>query len=315
MRRFSIALVAALSLTTAAREARAQALYAENFNDGLAATRWTVSGTGGNSTTDFAFAYTTSTFSIPAAPRGGGLGLRMDPNVGPTGAISAVMAFPNGESFSLPVTMSFDLWMQYTPATAGTTEFAIFGLGHTSTAIQSPTTGTGGPPTTAAIGPSPNGVDYTIVGDNGANRDVRVYVNGVELPGTAGGYVGSGTSAPLIQETGTTPYSNAYTGATPGNQWLKIDVTALSDRTIYTVNDVLWAQTITTATSPGNIMLGTMDLFSGVSANPTFVVYDNVLVTVPEPSAVVTGIAGVVGIGVLGLRRRSGRSSRSRRAT
>ena len=307
-RQTMLAAAVALAAVVCASDVRGQALYSENFNDGLAGTRWTLSGTGGTSTSDFAFDYTVST-TIPVAPRGGGLGLRLDPNVGPTGAISALMAFPNSQSFSLPVTLSFDLWMQYTPSTAGTTEFAIFGLGHSSTAIQSPTTGTGGPPTIPAIGPSPNGVDYTIVGDNGANRDVRVYVNGTELTGTAGGYVGSGTSAPLIQETGTTPYTNAYTGVAPGNQWLQIDVTALSDRTIYTVNNVLWAQTNTVAT-PGNMMLGTMDLFTGVSAQPTFVVYDNVTVTVPEPSAIVSGIVGAVGLGGIGLRRRRSRSRR-----
>jgi hypothetical protein len=280
-----------------------QALYSENFNDGTAASRWSVSQIGGTNSADFAFDYSGSSFAIPAAPRGGGLGLRMNTNTGPTGAISAIMAFPNSQSFSGPHTLSFDLWMQYDPAASGTTEFAIFGLNHTSTAIQTPTAGVGGPPTTAAIGPSPNGVDYTIVTDNGANRDVRVYFNGTELPGTAGGYVGSGTTAPTIQETGVAPYTTAYSGATPGNQWLQIDVTSLTDRTIYTVNGVLWAETSLT-TNPGNIMLGTMDLFSGVASAPIFALYDNVTVAVPEPSAVLLGVAGLGSLSVLGLRRR-----------
>ena len=293
--------VASLIFTSTAE---GQALYSENFNDGSAGTRWSVSQIGGTNSADFAFDYTNSTFAIPAAPRGGGLGLRLNTNTGPTGAISAIMAFPNGESFSGPHTLSFDLWMQYTPATSGTTEFAIFGVNHTSTAIQAPTTGTGGPPTIAAIGPSPNGVDYTIVGDNGANRDVRVYSNGIELPGTAGGYAGTGVSAPVIQETAGLPYSTSYTGSTPGNQWLQIDVTSLSDRTIYTVNGVVWADTSLT-TNPGNIMLGTMDLFSGVASAPIFALYDNVTVAVPEPSTVMLGVAGIGGVSALGLRRRA----------
>jgi hypothetical protein len=286
----------------------AQALYSENFNDGTAASRWTVSQIGGTNTANFAFDYSTSTFAIPAAPRGGGLGLRLDTNTGPTGAVSAIMAFPNSQSFSGPHTLSFDLWLQYTPGGAGSTEFAIFGVNHTSTAIQTPTTGTGGPPTVAATGPSPNGVDYTIVGDNGANRDVRVYFNGTELPGAAGGYARTDTTAPLIQETASLPYSTAYTGAAPGNQWLQIDVTSLENRTIYTVNGVLWADTSLT-TNPGNIMLGTMDLFASLASPPVFALYDNVTVAVPEPSTVLLGVAGLGGMAALGLRRRVRRAA------
>lgn len=294
-----------------ASTAEGQLLYSENFNDGTAASRWSVSQVGGTNTSDFAFDYTNSSFNIPAAPRGGGLGLRLDTNTGPTGAISAIMAFPNEESFSGPHTLSFDLWMQYTPGGVGTTEFAIFGVNHTSTAIQAPTTGTGGPPTVAAIGPSPNGVDYTIVGDNGANRDVRVYSNGIELPGAAGGYARTDTTAPLIQETASLPYSTSYTAPTPGNQWLQIDVTSLENRTIYTVNGVLWADTSLT-TNPGNIMLGTMDLFGSSVANPpVFALYDNVTVAVPEPSTVVLGIAGLGGVALLGLRRRAAGARRA----
>lgn len=304
--RFLFAMAVASLFATATAEG--QALYSENFNDGTAAARWSVSQIGGTNSADFAFDYSSFSPAIPAAPRGGGLGLRMNTNTGPTGAISAIMAFPNSESFSGPHTLSFDLWMQYTPTATGTTEFAIFGLNHTSTAIQAPTAGVGGPPTTAAIGPSPNGVDYTIVTDNGANRDVRVYSNGTELPGTAGGYAGTGASAPLIQETAGLPYSAAYTGATPGNQWLQIDVTSLADRTIYTVNGVLWADTSLT-TNPGNIMLGAMDLFSGVANAPIFALYDNVTVAVPEPSAVLMGVAGLGGVSVFGLGRRARRAA------
>ncbi len=284
--------------------ARAESLFSENFNDGSAASRWSTSQIGGTSSANFAFNYESSSFGIPAAPRGGGLGLRLDTNTTTPGAISAIMAFPNGQSFSGPKTLTFDLWLQYTPGTFGTTEFAIFGLNHTSTAIRAPTAGVGGPPTTAAIGPSPNGVDYTIVGDNGANRDVRVYVNGTELPGTAGGYVGSGTTAPLIQETASPPYTLAYTGTTPGNQWLQIEVTSLADRAIYKVNGVLWAETTSLTASAGNLMLGTMDLFTSVAAQPVFALYDNVTVAVPEPSTTVALALGTACCGVWEWRRR-----------
>jgi hypothetical protein len=300
-----ISALAALGfLAVPASFARAEPLFVENFNDGSAASRWSTSQIGSGNSANFAFDYESSTFNIPAAPRGGGLGLRLDTNATSPGAVSAIMAFPNGQSFSGPHTLSFDLWLQYSPGTDGTTEFAIFGLNHTSTAIRTPTAGVGGPPTIAAIGPSPNGVDYTIVGDNGANRDVRVYFNGTELPGTAGGYVGSGTTAPLIQETGQPPYTDAYTGTTPGNQWLQVEVTSLADRAIFKVNGELWAETTSLTATPGNLMLGTMDLFTSVAAQPVFALYDNVTVAVPEPSTAVALALGAACCGGWAWRRR-----------
>ena len=50
--------------------------------------------------------------------------------------------------------------------TVGTTEFGIFGLNHSSTAIQTPTSTSG---TIPSVGPSPNGIDYAMTGDAGAS--------------------------------------------------------------------------------------------------------------------------------------------------
>lgn len=313
-RQTMLAAAVGLAAVVIASDVRGQVFYSENFNDGLAATRWTLSGTGGTNVSDFAFDYTVST-TIPAAPRGGGLGLKLDPNVGPTGAISALMAFPNGQSFSGPHTLNFDLWLQWGPGGTGSTEFGLAGVNHTSTGIQLPTAGTGAaatsPPNVLAVGPSPNGIIYGLTGDNGASRDVRLYQNGTEIQGVPGGFIGSGTTPNLIQETGTWGYVQAYTGATPGNQWLQVSVTSVENRTIFEINGRVWADTtLTTPTSPGNIMLGSMDIFASVANPIAYALFDNVTVTVPEPSAVVSGIVGAVGLGGIGLRRRRSRSRR-----
>jgi fibronectin-binding autotransporter adhesin len=270
-----MAMVAAAGLTGSAV---AQVLYTETFDDGTAASRWTTSQTGGTNLANFAYDY--STAGIPTAPGGtGSTGLRFDTNTGPTGVMSAIMAFPNNQNFSGNQTLSFNLWFNVFGTTA-TTETGIFGLNHTSTAIQTPTS-TGG--TIPSVGPSPNGVDYAMTGDAGASRDIRAYINGLELNGTSGGYARNNLYA---QVEDVNPYMFAYqpyltsTAAMPANQWLNVAVTAYSGTTLFQVNGQTWART-TTATGTGNIMLGYMDLFfTSVAGTSIFSVYDNVTVSV-----------------------------------
>ena len=255
----------------------AQVLYTENFDDGTAASRWTTSQTGGTNLANFAYDY--STAGIPTAPGGtGSTGLRFDTNTGPTGAISAIMAFPNGQNFTGNQTLSFNLWFNVV-GTAATTEHGVFGLNHTSTAIQTPTAGSG---TIPSAGPSPNGIDYAMTGDAGASRDLRTYANGLEIYGTAAGYARNNLYS---QVEDVNPYMFAYqpyltsTAAMPANQWLNVAVTAYSGTTLFQINGQTWART-TTATGTGNIMLGYMDLFSSVAGTSIFSVYDNVRVSV-----------------------------------
>ena len=260
----------------------AQVLYTENFDDGTAASRWTTAQTGGTNLANFAYDY--STAGIPTAPGGtGSTGLRFDTNTGPTGAISAIMAFPNGQNFTGNQTLSFNLWFNVA-GTAATTEHGVFGLNHTSTAIQTPTAGSG---TIPSVGPSPNGFDYAMSGDAGALRDLRTYANGLEIYGTAAGYARNNL---FVQTEDVNPYLFAYqpyltsTAAMPANQWLNVAVTSYSGTALFQVNGQTWART-TTATGTGNIMLGYMDLFTSVAPATIFGLYDNVTVSVAEPPA------------------------------
>ena len=278
--------ILAVSVATAALTgvASAQVLYSENFDDGTAAARWTTSQTGGTNIANFAYDY--STAGIPTAPGGtGSTGLRFDTNTGPTGAISAIMAFPNGQNFTGNQTLSFNLWFNVVGSTA-TTEHGVFGLNHTSTAIQTPTAGSG---TIPSVGPSPNGMDYAMTGDAGASRDLRTYANGLEIYGTAAGYARNNL---YTQVEDVNPYMFAYqpyltsTAAMPANQWLKVAVTSYSGTGLFQINGQTWARTTTTAASgTGNIMLGYMDLFSSVAGTSIFSVYDNVTVSVASAPA------------------------------
>ncbi|MFM9024614.1 MAG: autotransporter-associated beta strand repeat-containing protein, partial [Planctomycetaceae bacterium] len=290
---------AAVALLLALGPAHAQVLYSENFESGTAASAWTVSQVGNANLADFNFDY--ATVGIPAAPNGTGTkGLRFDVNtLAGSGAISAIMAFPNGQNFSGNHTLAFDLWFNVV-GTAATTEFGIFGLNHTSTAIRAPVN------SNPSIGPSDNGIDFAMTNENNAVRDIRAYVNGTERTGTSGGYASNYTTVTtttstsgvvttttnnLMQESAPAPYSFGYlpvaygtASVMPGNQWLRIGVSAYSGTTVFQVNGQTWART-TTPIGSGNIMLGSMDLFPSVATVPIFGLYDNVSVSVAEPLA------------------------------
>jgi autotransporter-associated beta strand protein len=254
--------------------ASAQVLYTETFDDGNAASRWTTSPSGNpNSAINYAFDYASA--GIPAAPGGTSTtGLKMEVNTSGA-AIGSLMAFPNDQNFSGNHTLAFDVWFNVT-GTVATTEFGIFGLNHTSTTAQTPTGATPG------VGPSANGIDYAMTGDTGAGRDIRMYVNGLEVNGTAGGYARNNL---LFQEEQAAPYNFAYqpfvtsTSPMPANQWLRVAVTAYSGTTLFQVNGQTWARRANT-TGTGNIMLGYMDLFTSVAPATVFGLYDNVAVSV-----------------------------------
>ena len=268
----------ALLLATLPAVAAAQVFYSEDFQDGNAASRWTVSQAGGVNAADFAFDY--STLGIPLAPNGTGtIGLKLEANLGPTGTSSGIMAFPDGQSFSTTsgsYTLLFDVWMNV-QSTTGSTEFAIFGVGHTSTAAQPPTSVTPG------TGPSDNGLDFAFTGENGAARDVRVYVAGAEQSGADnnGGY--ARREILFQQDGGQAPYFFAYTGEAPENQWLEIGVRVEAEQAQWSVNGQTWATTPVPVTD-GNIMLGYMDIFASVAGPDLFGLYDNVRV-IASPTA------------------------------
>lgn len=267
-----LAFVTAKGFVADELSAKSMVFFEEDFNDGNAASRWSFTETGGTNLVNFAFDYAAA--GIPAAKDGdNGIGLKIAVNTTSPGAVSAAMAFPNGQSFDGEYVLSFDLWMNYEAGTTGTTEHAIFGGGHTSTAIQTPAAGTGSVDGTPGTGPSNNGIDYTMTPDNGASRDVRVFVDGAELLGAAGGFANVN-----LQSTQHPPYNEAYTGSAPGNQWLAIEIEMLVDRTIFKVNGHVWAETMVAA-DPGNIMLGYIDFFGGSVANAnSYLVFDNIKV-------------------------------------
>lgn len=240
--------------------------YEENFDDAGADLRWNIGqDAGADNSADFFYDYITA--GIPAAPNGGGLGLKLESNI-TSGVASQIYAFPAGESFSGHYIVSFDMWMATDTTGSGTTEFAIFGVMHTDEIV-----------------PSGNGIDYCLTGENGSARDVRVYEEGLELLASngEGGYAldVNGVMTQNINTDDGIPYMDDLVEGMAFGKWVAVAIEVNDTDMIWTMNDSIWSSMPNVLAQAGNIALGYMDLFSSV-ADPTgsmFGLYDNVVVT------------------------------------
>jgi len=268
MKKFTFIIV--LALMTAAVSGQ---LFTEDFEDGNADARWTVVEDAGPNSFAFAVDYVTD-LSIPAAPNGGGLGLKLQVNLGagdpPAGVASQLYAFPKGQSFTAPYQVKMDVYMFHNNG-AGSTEYGVFGVMHTSEVV-----------------PSDNGIDYAVTCDNGSSKDVWVYVDGVGLVATdfEGGYTG------LDPADGVTPTQNIAAGISYveaftetvvtdmdfGNEWNTVVIDVTADSVIWSINDVVFSAMEYTPVD-GNISVGLMDLFSSISGDGDYTIYDNISVT------------------------------------
>lgn len=275
----SMLLVVGFCLSTSAQTV----VYSENFDDGNAGARWSFQDDGGTNEVDFGFDYVGA--GIDEAPNGGGLGVKMRVNTDEADAgTSALVAFPNDQSFEGKLVFTFDLYLSYTPDGSGTTEHAVFGVGHTTTDVVIPVGGSGGYDGEAGAGPTNDGIDFTITPDGGANRDIRVYVDNEELLGEDGGLTVFDSHS--AEDEG---YTEAYEGEVPGNQWLNVTVEVTESTTVYKINDNVWAEP-TAVPAAGNIMIGYMDFWGSVADEVSFAIYDNLQVTQEQATGISTDV-------------------------
>lgn len=238
-------------------------LFSEDFDDGIAATRWTISELGASNVYNLAFDYVNET-DHGAAPNGGGLCMKVEVNTS-TGEESFVGAFPDDLTLSGTYTLTFDAWMNYEIDGDGTTEFLYYGLGHAGTTVY---------PT--------DGYDMALTAENGASVDVRLYKNGEEqAEGDNGTSYGSADSRSSQDE----PYSSSYEGDVPALQWLKICAIVDESSVTFTVNGVKWASIAEVPTS-GNIMIGYMDIWGSLASADSYLLVDNVKVISDATSSI-----------------------------
>jgi len=282
-------------------------LFSDSFDTDTSA-NWTVTNGSGNGTPDFSvffnFNYQTNKFvrngvtnTIPAAPNGGGNGVKMYVNKNDAVAdIAAVSLYPTSKVFSNDFALRFDMWLNYNGGSAGgsgSTEFGTFGINHVGDKVN----------WQDGVSPS-DGVWFAVTGEAGAANDYRSYVGDNSQPairslGLAGGFLDRNGDGIYEEEVFDEPVATAplkqmfpppqfETPGVPGKQWVQVEIRQRTNdagghTVTWLMNNYVIAETSngdSVGMTMGTIMIGNMDIFSSI-ANPAadnYVIYDNVRV-------------------------------------
>ena len=327
--------VAVVSLLAAsARFASAQVVYSEDFDSGATVgSGWNINlpGTAANNAATFGFDY--STVGIPSAPHsvgGSTIGLKLEANFSagtPTSA-NGLSVSPIGQSFTGDFLMQVDVWQNFNGNAAGTgsgtTQLTGAGIGTSGTVPQ-------------YMNSVQNSIWFAQTGDGGnglASQDYHAYSSGGTSAtvgyNAASGVFAAGTDSTAVDNLNpyyaalgnntvppaqTTISGGTQTGTTPvgapGFRWHTLSISKSGNTVSYTMDNTLIAtiNNINTLTLSGNdIELIQTDVNTGVSGDATrrtyeFGLFDNLVVTVPEPSLLSFGALALV-VGLVSRRRK-----------
>ncbi len=319
-----ILLMAGLGLALCGASASAQIAFSENFDVDPTA-NWTVNTLGpGISDANFFFDY--STVGIPSAPNSGGTtrGLRLRANqlVAANTFPAGVSVSPIGQSFSGDYTLRFDMWLNFNgPAPGG---------GSGSTQITGAGIGTAGTSSQIAGGVI-DSINFGSSGEGGSSVDYRAYstanqvgytpAQGVFAAGTASTvrnssdpyYAGfGGVSAPAAQ-LGLFPQQTGATAVgAPGWAWRDVQIVKSGNIVKWSIDGLLLVTVDTTtagALGGGNILFNQYDINATASTDPNagallFGLFDNVVVTIPEPTSGALALLGGLGLYAAWRRRK-----------
>lgn len=323
----NLALVAALAT---AAPALAQVTFVEDFDDGMASTRWSapiVDAESGSfdGTVDYAFDY--GAIGLPSAPGSGGstTGILFEVNrtdSGVSGQGEAVGVIPSIAAADLPsgpYRLSVQAYFNVESQNAGTTEYGIFGV-HTA-AVNAPGDEGINDDLPFDLGVSNgNGLAWHVSGDGGALNDFHRF----EDPGNlnAGSQTGLGGFDALPE--GTIPGLTSIIGDGPRGTWVDIAIERDGNNARFIINGYV-VDTIYNADdfSDGSILIGYYDLFDSVGVttyevgpDPTpfddtdgpfgdaipgfahFLVLDNVMIEtiIPEPASAALSVVALLGL-------------------
>ena len=268
--------------------------FADNFDSPGSATNWNLFTSGTNYTTNWAFDYTSATYTfngtnltIPVAPdttNGTKLGLKITVNKNSgTGVVTGLSLYPKGLNLASNYALQFDMWMNYAGGSGGgtgSTEYSTYGINHTGTRVN-----WGG-----GSASSSDGVWFTADGEGGSTTDYLAYVGNFAGNPTLLSFATSGLNAngattndAAVEPTyfPIFPSPTYETPNSPGKHWVQGEVNQVSNVLTWKLNGIVVAQrTNTTPFTNGDAMIGYMDIFPSLSSPlaDTYVIYDNVRV-------------------------------------
>lgn len=279
-------------------------LFADNFNVDSSA-NWTLRFSDINSpavedyTAAFAFDY--SSQGIPPAPHSNGdtLGLLMTVNKGDASAIAAGLnAYPNGQSFSGNYALRCDMFIMQN-ASAGTTEYALFGINHSGNATNwFRNSGTGVPAGLADY----DGIWAYVEADGAALGDYVLNTGPATGALNDPTVLASRSASSLADVFHQPPWTSGSGAGAPGNavgsltpSWCEVELSQINGVvTVKLNNTVVMTTANTTAYTGGNVMVGYNDAYDSIgSGGGGFVVFDNVRVISLGSGIQITSIAKI----------------------
>ncbi|GJM25099.1 MAG: hypothetical protein DHS20C16_15140 [Phycisphaerae bacterium] len=248
-------------------------VFKDDFDAGTSGFIWELYTSSSDYTADFAFDYGVS--GIPPAPNSAGaetIGARFTVNnndaITGTEALSAYpIGFEVGDDFSL----RFDVWLNYNGGAgggSGSTEFMIAGINHGGSEVIWPNN------------PASDGVSFAVTGEGGAAEDYRAYNGDTQYSSASGVYAAGSLAHQNSFYQSLFPSPPFETAGAPGKQWVEVEIRQQQNSIEWRLDGAIIAVVPGAAPSPGNIMIGYMDIFASV-ANPAadnFIIYDNVRV-------------------------------------
>lgn len=268
-------------------------LFSDDFNTDTSA-NWTVLFASVDpSSQDYQanFATDYSTYGIPPAPHSNGdsTGLVLTVNKGGLVQAAGLNAYPTGKTFSGNYALRFDMYLMQN-GSAGTTEYADFGINHSGTKTNwFRNSGTGVP-----TGWTYDGLWFYAVADaSDLGADLAAADFGLltspAVPAALGGPTQLATrlSSQFAQTFHSPPWTAGGGAGSPGNSvssttpsWAQVEISQIGNIVQWRINGtVMMTYTNKTAYTNGNIMLGYDDGYDSVgTGGGGLVIYDNVRV-------------------------------------